>query len=270
MLELLRFPPLPFRLLPISLLLLVGCASAPHAPRASWTTSSPQGHIPLASAVQSIVVDPGHGGQDPGTAHHGLKEKNINLDISRRLQQELRQAGLSTTLTRDSDEFISLESRPGVANRMGADLFVSVHANANPSNRNISGVEVYYPRVSIISSSSWPSFLSENEIGTTSPQVRQIVWDLVLANTRTQSRRLASAICRTMKQRLRVPCLGVKAARFVVLREAWMPAVLVEVGYVTNRAEAERLGTATYRQAAADAIAEGIVTYIRELGVEHL
>ena len=253
------------------LITLSGCATAPHRPvtapirSPAWRSS-----LPLPSAVQSIVVDAGHGGNDPGTSHNGLKEKHLTLDISKRLRDQLQEAGLTVTLTRESDQFITLESRPAVANRLGTDLFVSVHVNANPYNHNISGVEAYYPRVSVVSSSSWPAFLSSDEIGTASAEVRQVVWDLVLARTRTQSRRLAASICRTMKNQLHIPCLGTKAARFVVLREAWMPAVLVEVGYVTNRNEAERLGTAAYRQAAAEAIANGIVSYIRELGVQHI
>ncbi|MBI4597779.1 MAG: N-acetylmuramoyl-L-alanine amidase [Candidatus Omnitrophica bacterium] len=243
----------------------------PH-PTIAVPLRSPVTHrqAPLPGPIQRIVVDAGHGGHDPGTSHHGLQEKHLVLDMSRRLRDQLRDAGLDVTMTRESDQFIALEKRPAVANRLGADLFVSVHVNASPNSRKISGVEVYYPRVSVVSSSNWPAFLSPNEIGTASPDVRQVVWDLVLSKTRSQSRRLATAICRSMRTQLRIPCLGVKAARFVVLREAWMPSVLVEVGYVTNREEAGRLGTAEYRQAAAEAMAEGIVSYVRELGVQHI
>ena len=114
-----------------------------------------------------------------------------------------------------------------------------------------------------------PPSVTDEEIGVPSTGVKQLLWDMVLRRTRAQSRKLATSICRSVREG-GVPCRAIKPARFVVLREAWMPSVLVEVGYVTNREEAERLGTAEYRQAAAEAIAEGVVSYIRELGVQHI
>jgi N-acetylmuramoyl-L-alanine amidase len=245
-----------------------GCASTPSA-GLPLRSPLPAG-TPLTRPVQTIVIDAGHGGHDPGTSHHGLKEKHLALDIARRLRSALQDAGLTVVMTRDSDEFLPLSRRPGIANRADADLFVSVHINANRSRR-VSGIEVYYPRVSVVSSSAhWPPSVSPSEVGVSSATVKQVLWDLVLGRTRSQSRRLASAICRTMREDLQVHCRGVKPARFVVLREAWMPAVLVEVGYLSNQAEAQRLGTAAYRQAAARAIAGGIIAYIRGLGAQHI
>jgi len=225
----------------------------------------------LSGAINAIVLDPGHGGHDPGTSHFGLKEKSLVLDIARRLRDSLQTVGLSVAMTRDSDQFISLNRRPEIANGLQADLFVSVHVNANPNSHRISGVEVYYPRESVVSSTAeWPPFIASGEVGIPSLTVKQVAWDLVLVRTRSQSRRLASAICHSMHTALQVPCRAVKPARFVVLREAWMPAVLVEVGYVTNQAEASRLGTEAYRQAIAQAIADGVVAYVRGLGAQHI
>jgi len=216
------------------------------------------------------VIDAGHGGQDQGTAHFGLKEKQIALDIAKRLRAELQDAGLSVVMTRETDQFIPLSGRPAIANQLDADLFVSVHINAN-RNRRVSGIEVYYPRESIVASSAeWPPAVRPTEVATPSWTIKQVLWDLVLGRTRSQSRRLASFILRAMRDDLQVSARGPKPARFVVLREAWMPAVLVEVGYVTNHIEAQRLASAEYRQATAQSIANGIVSYIREVGAQHI
>ena len=213
-----------------------------------------------------VVIDAGHGGHDPGTSHYGLKEKHLALDIARRLRANLQTAGLNVVMTREADQFIPLSGRPAVANRLQADLFVSVHINANRNGR-ISGVEVYYPRQSVVSSEAqWPPAVSPEEVSVPSTTVRQVLWDLVLGQTRAQSRRLGFSICRAMGKGLQIPCRGNKPARFVVLREAWMPAVLVEVGYVTNQTEASRLGNSAYRQATADSIAQGILSYLHEAG----
>ena len=221
---------------------------------------------PLTGPVRTIVVDAGHGGHDPGTEHFGLREKQLALDIAKRVRLSLQQAGLTIIMTRETDQFIPLNRRPGVANRLSADLFVSVHINANPNPR-VSGIEVYYPRESVVSSSApWPPSVQPADVWMPSVTVKQILWDLVFSRTRFHSRRLASAICHAMREELQAPCRTVKPARFVVLREAWMPAVLVEVGYVTNESEASRLGSEAYREAAARAIARGILTYIREVG----
>jgi N-acetylmuramoyl-L-alanine amidase len=220
--------------------------------------------------VQTVVLDAGHGGHDPGTSHHGLKEKLLALDIAKRLRTRLQELGLTVVLTRETDQFIPLSGRPAIANRLNADLFVSVHLNANRNSR-VSGIEVYYPRESVVAASApWPPSVSSAELGAPTMQVKQVLWDLVLRGNRWESRRMASSICRAMREGLSAPCRAVKPARFVVLREARMPAVLVEVGYVSNRAEATRLGNAAYRQAAAEAIAEGIVSYIRSVGAQHI
>ena len=247
------------------LVVLAGCATTPLA----VTTTLPT-RTPLAGPVRTIVIDAGHGGHDPGTQHFGLKEKHLALDIAKRLRTHLQGYGLTVVMTRDSDQFIPLSGRPAIANRLNADLFVSVHINAN-RNQRVSGIEVYYPRVSVVSSAAqWPPAVSPQEVAVPSATIKQVLWDLVLKRTRSQSRRLASALCPSMRSGLQVHCRGIKPARFVVLREAWMPAVLVEVGYVSNQAEARRLGSAEYREAAAQSISDGIIGYIREQGAEHI
>lgn len=209
------------------------------------------------------------GGHDPGTSHHGLQEKRLALDIAKRVRTHLKAAGFAVVMTRETDRFIPLRSRAALANRLPADLLVSIHLNAN-HNRRVAGAEVYYPRESVISpSASWPPSIIHQEIGIPLPQVKQVLWDLVLQRKRSQSRRLAVTICRALERNLQVNCKG-KSARFAVLREARMPAVLVEVGYVSNLSEARRLGSAEYRQAAAQSISQGIVSYVRDVGAQHI
>jgi N-acetylmuramoyl-L-alanine amidase len=216
-----------------------------------------------------VVLDAGHGGDDPGASYYGMREKLLTLDIARRVRPYLRQVGLSVVMTRETDSFVPLSHRAGIANRLGADLFVSIHVNAN-TDRAVSGAEVYFPRVSVVASNAqWPPSVVSSEIGVPSMTVKQVLWDLVLSQTRVSSAQLAEALCEALGPELEVSC-QVKAARFVVLREAWMPSVLVEVGYVSNRQESQRLHDVDYREASARAIAAGIVQYIRATGVEHL
>ena len=249
---------------------LSGCAGVPRSagpPLVSPSRFRQTATLP-AGPIRTVVIDAGHGGHDPGTSHYGLKEKVLALDVAKRLRTALQAEGFSIVMTRETDQFIPLSGRPAVANRLDADLFVSIHINAN-RDRHVAGAEIYYPRVSVVAASApWPPSVSSAEIGESSTTIKQVLWDLVLRRTRTQSRRLASAICRSMRDELGTVCRLTKPARFVVLREAWMPAVLVEVGYVTNRIEAKQLGSEAYRAAAAEAIARGILAYARELAVE--
>ena len=241
-----------------------GCAAPQVAQRP--LISPPPRIIPGLSPIQTIVVDAGHGGKDPGTHHHGLREKDLTLDIARRLKRTLEESGFSVVLTRDHDEFIPLSRRPAIANHLPADLFISVHVNAN-RRPSVSGIEVYYPRQSIVTeATAWPPQVQEEDVAMATPTIRQVLWDLTLSHARAHAVKVASSICRSMRTRLGTYCRGVKGARFVVLREAWMPAVLVEVGYVTNRNEASQLPDASYRQAIAQGIADGVLAYLQAQG----
>lgn len=245
-------------------LLLAGCAtpSIPLGPRRAPVASLVS---PGLAPVRTVVIDAGHGGHDPGTSHNGLREKDLNLDIARRLRSQLTASGVSVVMTRDRDEFLVLSRRPSVANRLPADLFVSIHVNAN-RHRHVAGSEVYYPRESVITTSSaLPPRVQPAEVASPSAVIRNVLWDLVLSRSRRASAEMASSICASMQRRLGVRCHGTRGARFVVLREAWMPAVLVEVGYLTNRREALLLGRPSYRQAVSEAIAEGVAAYARSL-----
>ncbi len=241
-----------------SLVCLSGCAA--RAVRGPALVSPPDA---AGGPPRRIVLDAGHGGHDPGATHFGLTEKQLALDITRRVRDLLTRDGLSVAMTRDADVFVPLSQRPAVANRLHADYFVSVHLNAH-LERSVSGAEVYFPRSSVVSpAAGWPPGVDSADLAEASTTVRHILWDLVLTQARAASQRTARAICAAMGDQLQVPC-RVKPARFVVLREAWMPAVLVEVGYLSHAGESSRLGDAAYREAAARAVARGIAGSVHE------
>jgi N-acetylmuramoyl-L-alanine amidase len=173
---------------------------------------------------QRIVVDPGHGGNDPGARHRGVSEKTLNLDIARRLARLLREAGAEVLLTREEDVFVELYDRPARANAADASLFVSIHCNAMPRPNVGRGTETYY--------------CNDNSVF------------LALA--------MQEALCRT----LRLKDGGIRRRGFVVVRESKMPATLVEVAYLNTDAEWALLTDEAFRQAAAEAMFEGLKDYV--------
>ncbi|MGV0027334.1 N-acetylmuramoyl-L-alanine amidase [Phormidesmis priestleyi] len=202
-------------------------------------SSSPSANIPVPPATNPIptvprvpngrmvvVIDPGHGGPDPGAVGiGGLQEKEIVMDISRQVAAILEQQGVQSVLTRSNDIDLDLEPRVALAERLNATLFVSIHANAISLSRpDISGLETYY---------------FDSGLG-----LAQSIHNSVLQGTGVRDR-------------------GVRKARFYVLRKTSMPSVLVEVGFVTGRDDAAKLSTASYRRQMAEAIARGILQYRR-------
>lgn len=179
--------------------------------------------IPHGEVV--VMIDPGHGGRDPGAIGiGGLQEKDINTTISRRIQQVLQQRGLTVVMTRSDDTYVSLEGRTDYAERVGADVFISIHANAISLDRpDVNGLETYYYD--------------------TGQRLAQVIHDNVL-------------------QRVSMGNRGVRQARFFVLRRTSMPAVLVETGFVTGRVDAARFRDPAAVTQIADAIAAGILSYL--------
>jgi N-acetylmuramoyl-L-alanine amidase len=174
-----------------------------------------------------VVIDPGHGGKDPGAIGiSGLEEKDIILPIGRRVAAILQQNGVQAVMTRDSDYFVSLPGRVEMAERANANVFVSIHANSAGANRpEISGLETYY-------------------------------YDKGLSLARTVHNRIL--------QSLNIKDRRVRKARFYVLRKSSMPSILVETGYVTGREDAAKLSTSAYQNQMAEAIAQGILQYLRQ------
>ena len=215
--------------------------------------------------IKRIVIDPGHGGKDPGAVgRNGLREKDVVLDIAKRLKDELRKKeNFDIVMTRTNDEFISLHRRSEIANQANADLFISVHANASRS-RNVKGFEVYYlsnatddTARAIAAVENQALSFENNSYNNENPTV----WDMKLQEFRNESKELAAIICNKASSRLCVENRGIKSARFYVLKGARMPSVLIEVGFISNKEEESNLLSSSYRQQVAQAIAEGVLMY---------
>ena len=225
----------------------------------------------LGLGVGTIVIDAGHGGKDPGAlSAGGSKEKDIVLDITMRLKAILQdRLKCRVVTTRDRDRFIPLEERTVVANTKKADLFISIHANAS-RNRRVHGVETYFLNLSTdkeaMELAALENATSTKNIG----QLQSILNDLMQNSKIKESSRLAGCVQRSLVDRLRksyknVNNLGVKQAPFYVLIGAQMPSILVEVSFISNKMEAQRLATAAYRQKIAEGLADGIEEYINEI-----
>lgn len=193
-----------------------------------------------------VVLDPGHGGEDSGAkGKRGSQEKHSALDIARRVRSHLVAAGLKVYLTRENDRFISLEDRPQRAKRWGSDLFVSIHLNS-AQNTFARGVETF-----ALTGAGLSSTAGGNPAGA-SPGNR---YD-------AQNTLLAFHIHRAMQKNVNAVDRGVKRARFIVLRNAPCPAVLVECGFLSDIEDEKKLMTEAYRETVAQGIAKGIMIYV--------
>ncbi len=221
-------------------------------------------------AIKTVVIDPGHGGKDPGAiGKYGTREKDVVLDISKRLKRHLEQKGLKVYLTRDKDIFIPLYKRAKIAERKNADLFISVHANAS-RYRRAKGFEVYYlseatdDNARALAAAENASLKFEKDDMSREKSPATTVWDMKLTENRRQSKALAYSICNITSDALRMRNRGVKGARFAVLKGAIMPAVLIEVGFLTNRREESKLKQTYFRDKIANAVSRSIAEYKSE------
>jgi N-acetylmuramoyl-L-alanine amidase len=226
--------------------------------------------------LRTIVLDAGHGGHDSGAiGPGGLMEKELVLDITRRVARLLEtRLGVKVLFSRDGDHFVPLRDRTSFANRERADLFVSIHANAHRVAAS-EGVEVYFLSSEATDNAARQLAAAENSViqlekpapgrpaGRGSEIVKTMLWDLAQAEFQTESSRLAETVLDSMTVGLRIPNRGVKQAGFYVLGGAAMPAVLVEIGFVTNPREEKRLKDTRYRDEIARAIANGLAEYKR-------
>jgi N-acetylmuramoyl-L-alanine amidase len=220
----------------------------------------------LGLGVSRIVIDAGHGGHDPGAQSNGINESELVLDVALRLEKLLKdQPGVDVVLTRRTDEFIPLEERTAIANREGADLFLSIHANASrqPTAR---GIETYFLNFATNPAAEAVAARENATSGNTMGKLPELVKTIALNNKVAESRELATTVQTSLMRRLRtqntsVKDLGVKQAPFVVLIGAQMPSVLAEISFLTNRPEAALLRQASYRQRIAQALFDAVLKY---------
>ena len=224
--------------------------------------------------VRRVVLDAGHGGTDPGATASSLLEKEITLDIGKRLRQRLEKDGFEVIVTRDADRTIALKERARLANDSRSDIFVSIHVNALLKHTDARGIETYY-----LGATSDPKLTqlaaAENRVSGYSIADMRALLDGVYADARRdESHALAKAVQRELFTTLRKsdPGLenwGVKRAPFLVLVATDMPAVLAEVGCISNEKEAAMLRRPEYRQQIADALFAGIRGYAKKGSENH-
>jgi N-acetylmuramoyl-L-alanine amidase len=223
-------------------------------------------HDVLALGVRRVVIDAGHGGDDPGaTSASGLTEKAVTLDIAQRLRSVLGGRGFEVVMTRDTDATVSLKERAAIAQAQRGDVLVSIHLNSF-EQAGIGGIETYY--VGPNESGELDAFAErENQnAGYSLADLRTLLERVFADALRDESRRLARAVQEALvrsarKTDPRIANRGVKTASFVVLAAAEMPSILAEVSFLSNAADASRLHTTEYRQQIAEALASGVTSF---------
>jgi N-acetylmuramoyl-L-alanine amidase len=275
----------PFRVV-LDIYPIEAAAAPPTAPAAQQSPAEPEekpAKVPeptadgysmarqLGLGIRKVVIDPGHGGEDPGAiGKKGLKEKDVVLAVSGELRALLAAKGLEVIMTRESDIFIPLENRPIIANQQKADLYVSIHANAN-RNRKKRGVQAFYlnfspdPQVNEIA--AMENATSTKRIGEMQDTLKKIVQNSKILESRDLAYKIHGNLIKSLSQHYaEVESLGVRGGPFWVLIGGEMPSVLVEISHLSNAQEEERLKSLSYRKQVAQGIYEGILEYMRSLG----
>lgn len=223
----------------------------------------------LGLTIKTVMIDAGHGAHDRGAAHHGLYEKDINLKVAKRVGALLEKQGFHVLYTRTDDTFVPLEERTAMANMSKVDLFISLHCNAY-RKASIRGFETY--SLSLKSSSEQARRVAARENGVQPHQISDlqfILADLVLNSKVEESSDLAediqSSVVTHVGKKYGIRNHGHRHAPFYVLMGAKMPAVLVEMGYLTNRHDAANLASEKYRERIAEGIVKGILAYKKRI-----
>jgi N-acetylmuramoyl-L-alanine amidase len=227
--------------------------------------------------IKTIAIDAGHGGKDPGAiGKSGLKEKNITLDVAKRLAVLVKERlGCEVVMTRDRDVFIELEQRPFIAKSKGADLFVSIHVNAN-RKRKARGIETYIQSLrasdrDAMATAAFENATSSKTLSQLGNELDRILKDLRTDDKQEESLQLAHAvqgalISNVKRTQKKVVDLKVKRAFFYVLINTEMPSILAEVGFISNPDEETLLKKEAYRQSLAEALFEGVKKYVESRG----
>jgi N-acetylmuramoyl-L-alanine amidase len=224
--------------------------------------------------ISRIVIDPGHGGKDPGaTGPCGAKEKDITLAVSKELAARLHDDGYEIFLTRKSDTFVPLEERTAFANKKKADLFISVHVNAN-DKVSLRGVETYFLNLTTDASAIKVADRENAVASKTMGDLQFIIKDLMLNARINESSRFASSIQKSIISSLgraghTNKDHGVKQAPFYVLMGAQMPSILIETGFITNATESKLLQKKSYQHSIVQGIISGINLYVTNTSVAY-
>lgn len=212
-------------------------------------------HFSDIRPIGTICLDPGHGGKDSGNRANGHFEKNYTLPLGLELRRQLRKAGFHVIMTRTTDRYVSLFDRAAFANRHDADLFVSLHFNSTPTGRDeAEGPETYC--ITPVGANSSDEYVECSETGPsigTGPTIGN--------RNEDRSLLLAYQVEKSLVQNLDANDRGVKRARFEVLRDTTMPAILIEGGFMSNPVESKKIYSAAYRRQMAAAIVKGILAY---------
>ena len=248
--------------------------ATPLAPVPTVPSANLNGQFSLARqlglGISRVVIDAGHGGHDPGARANGVNEAELVLDVAGRLRTLLeKQPTIEVTMTRGTDVFVPLEQRTAIANRQGADLFLSIHANAS-RNSKARGVETYFLNFASNPEAEAVAARENSTSGGRMHSLPDILRAIALNNKLDESRDFADMVQKSMVSKLsaqngQIRDLGVKQAPFVVLIGAGMPSVLAEMSFVTNKQEGQLLKTGAYRQAIAQALQDAVLRYQRSL-----
>ncbi|MEO0293073.1 MAG: N-acetylmuramoyl-L-alanine amidase [candidate division WOR-3 bacterium] len=219
--------------------------------------------------IRTIVIDPGHGGEDPGATYKDIKEKDIVLKVGKELYEKLKNKGFNVIMTRTEDVFLPLKTRTRFADSVRADLFVSIHCNAAPYKREMEGAETYFLSAA---RSDWARTVEATENSAIRFEVKEgggiseldyILNDLAQTQFLEESQQAAICIQESMVHKTGLYNRGVKQANFYVLRLNFMPAVLVEIAFITNSSDRGRLLNENFIKGISEAIAEGIEAYAK-------
>jgi len=223
--------------------------------------------------VRTVVIDAGHGGKDPGAVANGIKEKDINLRVARLMSDILKKEGMRVVLTRSTDVYLQLSQRTNIAVKEDADVFISLHCNALPKGKTAEGVEIYLMALPSDKHAMELALIENRELvegGLESSEAAdkrtrtllKILGDMQQNVKIEESTSFAEILFRKGESK-KLPMRRVAQAPFYVLRGAAMPSVLVEMGFLTNRAEAAKLKNPNYQKQIAEALSSGIVEFLK-------
>lgn len=222
---------------------------------------------------RTIVIDPGHGGKDPGAIGKSYRtyEKNITLSMGKELRKQLENKGFKVYMTRSTDIFIPLRKRVAIARSYHADLFISIHADS-AANRNAKGLSVY--TLSETASDKEAAALAEREnkadiidgmdFSDNSPEINDVLISLSQNDSRNKSSKFAGYVVNEMRQKVKLVSNAHKFAGFAVLKAPDIPSVLIELGYLSNYTEEKNLRDSAYRKKLGEAITRSVVRYFKD------